>query len=86
MADKDLDMGLEPNSVWGEEGLNRKPVWFGVYLKTNEVKVKRYYSWGDYKEAGDSDFVAFTTRLFEADCVTDATKIAVGMVKARCMR
>lgn len=80
----DLELTSEPGMV--PEDVNTGLVWYGVYHKNNRVTVKRYFGWADYKEAGDSDFVAFTTRLFEADSAKEALAKASGMVKERCLR
>ena len=86
MADKDFDYGLPTPTVLGEDPeLHNRLVWYGVLHVNGEMKVKRYHSWLDYKEAGDSDFTMWTTRLFEAPDSSDAYSRAIGMAKARFM-
>ena len=87
MADKDFDYGLPTPGILGADPeLHNRLVWYGVLHVNGGVKVKRYHSWLDYKEAGDSDFTMWTTRLFESDNSVDALKKATGMAKARFMR
>lgn len=59
------------------------PTWFGILFNDRSTTVKRYCSWVDYKEAGDSTFVRYTTRLFEAEDRKSALTKAVGMLKQR---
>ena len=87
MADKDFDYGLPTPGMLGEDPeLHLRLVWYGVLHVNGSLKVKRYYNWLDYKEAGDSDFTLWTTRMFEADSKEEAMAKAKGMVKARYMR
>jgi hypothetical protein len=67
MADKDFDYGLPTPGMLGEDPeLHKRPVWYGYVTTDGQGHVKRYLSWLDYKEAGDSDLVSWTTWLFEA--------------------
>lgn len=84
MADKDFDYGLPTPGVLGEDPeLHNRLVWYGVLHENGSLTVKRYFSWLDYKEAGDSDFTLWTTRLFEAENSTVALRKASGMVTAK---
>jgi len=83
MADKDFDYGLPQPGVMGTDPeLHNRLVWYGVLHDDGVLCVKRYLSWLDYKEAGDSDFVRTTTRLFEADDVLAARDEARRLIMA----
>ena len=84
MADKDFDYGLPTPGMLGEDpALHDRLVWYGVLHTEGTLSVKRYHSWLDYKEAGDSDFTKITTRIFEANTQDEAITEAVRLVRAR---
>ena len=87
MVDKDFDYGLPTPGMLGEDPeLHNRLVWYGVLHVDGTIKVKRYLSWLDYKEARDSDFTKWTTRLFEAEHRNDAMIKAIAMAKAHFIR
>lgn len=63
-------------------------VWYGYVTgdiggSSGVVHVRRYYSWGDYKEMCDSSFVRIYTRLFDAPSREVAIKEAKRLIMAK---
>lgn len=84
MVDKDFDYGLPTPGVLGQDPeLHNRLVWYGVLHYNGRLSVKRYLSWEDYKEAFDSTFTRFVTRLFDASTREDAAVEAIRQIKSR---
>lgn len=80
----DMNLTSEPGMI--PEDALPDLLWYGVFHVDRTVSVKRYHSWADYKEAGDSDFTIWTTRIFEAPSSIKAYDKAHGMVHNRFCR
>lgn len=86
MTDKDFDYGLPPKGVFGEEPDELGLTWFS-YLHMNGIVItKRYLCWLDYKEAGDSNFTVYVTRLFKADGSTAASKEGARLIQSHFLK
>jgi len=81
MAHDDIYLTSEPGMI--PEDMLDKDLWYGVVHVNGSVAVKRYFCWADYKEAGDSDFTLWTTRIFEANGAAEAKKMANTKIIAR---
>ena len=81
MAHDDIYLTSEPGMI--PEDMLDKDLWYGVVHVNGCVTVKRYFCWADYKEAGDSDFTKWTTRIFEANGAAEAKKMANTKIIAR---
>lgn len=57
-------------------------MWYGVLHVNGTLSIKRYFSWADFKEAGDSDFTEFCTRIFEAPTRGTALDEAQRLIRA----
>jgi hypothetical protein len=56
------------------------PVWYGILFNDQSITVKRYFDYGDLREAQSSDFVKYVTRLFEARDRQIAMNIATAKI------
>jgi hypothetical protein len=58
-------------------------VWYSYVDINGQLHTKRYLSWGDYKEAGDSDFVGFYTRPYIANHRDAAVAEGLRLIRAQ---
>jgi len=70
----DIYLTSQPGMIPEDEQPNL--LFYGVLHVNGTIQVKRYYSWEDYKEAGDSSFTLLTTFPFEANNHAEAERIA----------
>ena len=56
--------------------------WFSYMHVAGTVITKRYFSWLDYQEVGDSDFCVAVTRLFSAVNSSDAAHEGSRLLRA----
>jgi hypothetical protein len=57
--------------------------WFSYLHVNGAIITKRYLSWGDYKEAGDSDFVVMCTRIYSARDMLAAKAEGIRQIRGR---
>jgi hypothetical protein len=75
----DIYLTSEPGMI--PEDALPELLWFSYLHVNGTIITKRYLSWADYIEAGDSPFVKFITRIYEAPDSLAAN--AIGIKKLR---